>query len=146
MEAVPDVLAAGEETGKQDVTPAQQQVEGFCPANCCRARLPPPRVRQQLAGRKERGRTLADVLPSGLLKKEETVVAKKTREDIVEECCKAVVACWNHYADKRLVDTSTIVRVKVALGKHLPARIGTRAWKAAAEEYAWEREKQDAYR
>lgn len=71
---------------------------------------------------------------------------KKTREDVVEECCRAVLACWNHYADKRLVDTSAIVRIKVALGKRLPPRISLRAWKAAAEVYEQECKKQDSYR
>jgi len=62
------------------------------------------------------------------------MVTKKTRGNVVSECAKAVVACWNHYADVELSELELAI-VRDTMRDILPKQISTREWSAAAVAY-----------
>ena len=55
------------------------------------------------------------------------------RQQLVEECCKAVASCWNHYCDNKLSGNDEAV--KDLLDQALPAYVSTMEWTEYARQY-----------
>ncbi len=57
----------------------------------------------------------------------------KTRKEIVQECVKAAIACWNHYADEP-VSVPRRDRLLYAIDETMPQSVSTEYWQKYADE------------